>query len=144
MYNLTNPVDAKNFQIRCEKLIDKGAMVEMTEKKPRSLNSNNYLHVILDYFATQTGNTLEEAKQIYYKQVCNPDLFVTKINDKLLGCERIKVKSINDLSQEEFSLSIDRFRNWCASVAEIYIPSSEEYIELLHIQYEAERQKRYL
>lgn len=144
MYNLSDPVDVQNFKIRCGKLLGRASMIELTEKKPRSLNSNSYLHVILEYFASQTGNTMEDVKQIYYKQVCNSDIFVRRVNDKILGCERTKLRSTSELNQEELSLSIDRFRNWSANVAEIYIPASEEYIELLHAQYEIEKNRRYL
>lgn len=144
MYDLSNPVDVQNFKERCGKLLERASMIELTEKKPRSLNSNSYLHVILEYFASQTGNTMEDVKQIYYKQICNSDIFVRKVNDKILGYERTRLRSTSELSQEEFSLSIDRFRNWCANVVGIYIPASEEYIELLHAQYEAEKNRRYL
>lgn len=144
MYDLSNPVDIRNFKERCGKLLERASMIELTEKKPRSLNSNSYLHAILEYFASQTGNTMEDVKQIYYKQICNSDIFVRKVNDKILGCERTRLRSTSELSQEEFSLSIDRFRNWSANVAEVYIPASEEYVELLHAQYETEKSRRYL
>lgn len=48
------------------------------------------------------------------------------------------------MTQEELSLAIDRFRNWSADKAGIYIPSSEEYIALLHIQHDIDNAKNYL
>ena len=116
----------------------------MSEKKPRrSLPQNKYLHVILAYFGTQTGNTLEWVKQQYYKKLVNPDLFIREKEDKYLG--KIKVlRSSADLDTSEFSLSIERFRNWAAQEASIYIPSSDEAILIQQMEIEIERNKEFL
>ena len=77
LYSLSNPLDVQNARTRLELLIKRGCTVEITEKKAkRTLNQNAYLHLLLGYFASQTGNTLEWVKQQYYKKLCNPDLFV--------------------------------------------------------------------
>lgn len=143
-YNLKNPIETDQFNDRVTELRNKGAMVELTEKKPRSLQSNKYLHTILSYFGLQTGNTLSEVKELYYKRICNPDLFVRSKWDNVLKWNREYLRSTTELTQEEMSLSIDRFRTWSAQTAEIYIPSSEEYIALLHIQHDLEQAKNYL
>lgn len=143
-YNLKNPLEIDQFKGRVTELRNKGAMVELTEKKPRSLQSNKYLHTILSYFGLQTGNTLAEVKELYYKRICNTDLFVRRKWDNVLGREREYLRSTTELTQEEISLSIDRFRTWSAQTADIYIPSSEEYIALLHIQHDIEQAKQYL
>ncbi|WP_314712587.1 hypothetical protein [Prevotella pallens] len=116
----------------------------MTEKKPRrSLPQNKYLHVILAYFGTQTGNTLEWVKQQYYKKLVNPDLFIREKEDKYLG--KIKVlRSSADLDTAEMSLSIERFRNWAAQEAGIYIPSADEAILIQQMEIEIERSKEFL
>lgn len=143
-YNLKNPLEIDRFKDRVTELRNKGAMVELTEKKARSLRSNAYLHTILSYFGLQTGNTLAEVKELYYKRVCNQDLFVRTKWDNVLKTNREYLRSTTELTQEEMSLSIDRFRTWSAQTAEIYIPSSEEYIALLHIQHDLEQNKQYL
>ena len=100
------------------------------------------MHVLLAYFGTQTGNTLEWVKQQYYKKLVNPDLFIREKEDKYLG--KIKVlRSSADLDTSEFSLSIERFRNW-ASQAGIYLPSADEYIIIQQMEIEIERNKEYL
>lgn len=144
IYDTSNPLDKANFLLRAKKLAESGKIIEMSEKKPRrSLPQNKYLHVILAYFGTQTGNTLEWVKQQYYKNLVNPDLFIREKEDKYLG--KIKVlRSSADLHTSEFSLSIERFRNWAAQEASIYIPSSDEAILIQQMEIEIERNKEYL
>ena len=143
IYNLSSPLDKANFLLRTKKLAESGKVIELTEKKPRrSLPQNKYLHVLLAYFGTQTGNTLEWVKQQYYKKLVNPDLFIREKEDKYLG--KIKVlRSSADLDTSEFSLSIERFRNW-ASQAGIYLPRADEYIIIQQMEIEIERNKEYL
>lgn len=144
VYDTSNPLDKANFLLRAKKLAESGKIVELTEKKPRrSLPQNKYLHVILAYFGTQTGNTLEWVKQQYYKKLVNPDLFIREKEDKYLG--RIKVlRSSADLDTAEMSLSIERFRNWAAQEAGIYIPSADEAILIQQMEIEIERNKEFL
>lgn len=144
IYDTSNPLDKANFLLRAKKLAESGKVIELTEKKPRrSLPQNKYLHVLLAYFGTQTGNTLEWVKQQYYKKLVNPDLFIREKEDKYLG--RIKVlRSSADLDTSEFSLSVERFRNWASQEAGIYLPSADEYIIIQQMEIEIERNKEYL
>ena len=144
IYNLSAPLDKANFMRRAKKLAESGVIVDLTEKKPRrSLPQNKYLHVILAYFGAQTGNTLEWVKQQYYKKLVNPDLFIREKEDKYLG--RIKMlRSSADLDTSGFSLSIERFRNWAAQEAGIYIPSADEAILIQQMEIEIERNKKFL
>ena len=144
IYDTSNPLDKANFLLRAKKLAESGVIVDLTEKKPRrSLPQNKYLHVILAYFGAQTGNTLEWVKQQYYKKLVNPDLFIREKEDKYLG--KIKVlRSSADLDTAEMSLSIERFRNWAAQEAGIYIPSADEAILIQQMEIEIERNKEFL
>lgn len=144
IYDLTNPLDAQNARTRLGMLIRRGSVVELTEKKPkRSLSQNSYLHLILGYFASQTGNTLEWVKQQYYKKLCNPDIFIGEREDQFLGRVRY-VRSSADLRTDEMRLSIDRFRNWSADEAGIYLPEATSEAELAALQVEVERYRTYL
>lgn len=144
VYNLSNPLDVQNAKTRLELLIKRGCIVELTEKKQkRTLNQNAYLHLLLGYFASQTGNTLEWVKQQYYKKLCNPDLFIGEREDLFLG--RVKyVRSSADLRTDEMNLSIERFRNWSAAEAGIYLPEATSEAEIAALQVEVERYKTYL
>lgn len=126
-------------------LLDKSnGIVELTEKKPRRSNQQNaYLHVILGYFAMETGNTLEWVKQQYFKKLVNADIFIREQEDKWLG--RMKVlRSSADLDSAEMTTAIDRFRNWSSSEAGIYLPSSNEEEMLSLMEVEISRNKNYL
>lgn len=123
-YDGANPLHAQQARSKLERLIKERKVFELTEKKPkRSLNQNKYLHVILAYFGCQIGETMEYVKRNYYKILCNKDTFVRERDDKYLG--KIKyLRSSADLDSAEFSLTIERFRNF-ASAQGVYIPSPE-------------------
>ncbi len=144
VYDTSNPLDKANFLLRAKKLADKGAIIELTEKKPRrTLSQNSYLHVTIAYFASQYGCTTEWAKQRYFKQLVNPELFVREKDDEFLG--RVKyLRSSADLDVSEMSLAIDRWRNWCSMEASIYIPSADESILIQQMEAEVNRNKAFL
>ena len=144
IYDLKNPLDVQNARTRLEFLVGRGCIVELTEKKPkRTLSQNNYLHLILSYFAAQKGYTLNWVKEQYYKRLCNPDLYLYEKDDEYLG--RVEdTRSTTDLRIDEMSLSIDRFRNWAASEAGIYLPEAHNMAEIAALQVEVERYKVYL
>ncbi|MDD6211287.1 MAG: hypothetical protein PUB21_11865 [Bacteroidales bacterium] len=144
LYDLSNPLHKEQFKTRCNFLFQKNAIVELTEKKPKRTNQQNrYLHLILGFFAVETGNTLEFVKTEYFKKLVNPDIFIREKEDKYLG--KIKIlRSSADLDTSESNLSIERFRNWSSSEAGIYLaaPNEEKLLQLIEI--ELERNKRYL
>lgn len=143
-YDLSNPLHKEQFKIRCNYLFSKGCIVELTEKKPkRTTQQNKYLHTLLGFFACETGNTLEYVKQNYYKKLVNPAIFTRRINDKFLG-EMEVLRSSTDLDTAEMTTSIDRFRNWSASVAGIYLPAANEQQMLIYAQQEIERNKEFI
>lgn len=142
-YDLSNDLQRGQFNVRVAGLLKKGGVVELKECKARSLRQNSYLHVALGYFAAQTGDTLEYVKQYYYKRLVNPDIFRKERDDKYLG--HIEVwRSSASLTQEEMSLSIDRFRNWAANEAGIYIPSSDDARLVQLMEIEIEKYKEYI
>lgn len=143
-YDGSNPLHAQQARSRLEKMIRDGKIFDLTEKKPqRTRQANAYLHVILSYFASQTGNTLEWVKREYYKILVNPSTFILERDDPWLG--RVKyLRSSVDLDTDEMTLTIDRFRNWSASEAGIYLPSPDENRLLELAEMEIERNNEYL
>ena len=126
-------------------LLDKSnSIVELTEKKPRrSDQQNKYLHVILGYFAVETGNTLEWVKQQYFKKLVNGGIFIKEQEDKYLG--KIKIlRSSADLDSAEMTTAIDRFRNWASVEAGVYLPTANEDELLSLMEVEIARYKQYL
>lgn len=143
-YDGNNELHASQARLRLEKMIANGKVFELTEKKPkRSLSQNAYLHVIIGYFAAQTANTLEWVKREYYKKLVNPDTFIRTKEDRFMGSVEY-LRSSADLDTAEMTLSIDRFRNWSAAEAGIYLPAPDEERLLQLAQMEIERNKDFL
>lgn len=144
LYDLSNPLHAQNFRLRSDALLKKQCVVELTEKKPqRTTLQNRYLHAALGYFGALTGNPLDYVKRYYFKAHCNPDLFIIEKNDPLLGIVRT-LRSSADLTTDEMTLAIERFRNWASQEAEIYIPSPDEHRLVQMMEVEASRARLYL
>lgn len=143
-YDGGNELQAIQARMRLEKLIKDGKVFELTEKKPkRSLPQNAYLHVLLGYFAAQTGNTLEWVKREYYKKLVNPTTFIRTKEDRFMGVVKY-LRSSADLGTAEMTTSIDRFRNWSASEVGIYLPSPDEERLIQLAQIEIEKNKEFI
>lgn len=145
LYDLKNPLQREQIKTRFAMLLEKSnSIVELTEKKPRrSDQQNKYLHVILGYFAMETGNTLEFVKQQYFKKLVNAEIFIKVQEDKYLG--KIKIlRSSADLDSAEMTTAIDRFRNWASAEAGVYLPSANEDELLSLMEVEIARYKQYL
>lgn len=144
MYDLNNPLHREGFKVKANALVKKGAIVELTEKKPqRSDNQNRYLHAALGYVALEFGETLEYVKEYYFKRLCNRDLFVIEKDDKRIGQKVIETRSTSDLNTGEMTTAIERFRNWTATQG-CYIPSPDEHRMVQMMEIEIERNKMYL
>lgn len=126
IYDLSNPYDREKFKRRVNAMYQRQNVVELSEHKPRRTTpQNSYLHLLLGMFAMETGNTLEFVKQEYFKRLVNPDLFVERRYDKYLG-EIEVLRSSRDLNTGDMTTAIERFRNWAAAEADIYLPAPNE------------------
>lgn len=142
VYDLSSDFQRKSFLARMENLMEKGAVVELTEKAFRSPNQNRYLHLLIGVVAIETGNTLEDAKKWYFKETCNPDLFHVQHRDKMGNCID-HIRSTAELTKEEMSTAIDRFKRWGAENG-IYMPNPDDASLLKAIEIEMGRMKSYL
>lgn len=150
LYNLKDPLHREQLKTKIAMLLEKAcAIIDVTEKKAkRSGQQNKYLHVILGYFALQTGDTLDWVKQKYFKTLVNAEIFIREKDDRWLG--RVKfLRSSADLDSAEMSTAIERFRNWSSAEAGIYLPSDDEnnkqdqeFLNILEI--EVSRNQKYL
>lgn len=142
LYNLSNPLDRERFAARANALLQKGSVVELTERTLRSRNQNSYLHLIIGAVAMDVGVTLEYAKREYFKKLVNKDLFIRKEQDRFSG-EIEVIRSSADLTIEEMSIAIDRFKRWGAENG-FYLPSPEDKDMLKYIEIEMGRMRQYL
>lgn len=105
-FNLKNAFELETFRAKVVELENKGAMVELKEKRGRSLNQNAYLHLLLSAFGLQYGYTLDEVKTHFYKLVVNKDIFLREGVDKFTGECYKYLRSSADLTKDEMSKSI--------------------------------------
>lgn len=141
-YDLTNPRHRDQFGLRARSLLVKCAKVELRELTGRSKAQNAYLHLIIGVVAMETGNTLAYTKEMYFKRLVNPDIFVSEVEDRFVGKVKV-VRSSADLTVETMSTAIDRFKKWAAYNG-IYIPEPEDAERLKDIEMEMGRMKSYL
>lgn len=141
-YNLATDLDQERFVNRANALLNKGVVVELTEKTFRSPNQNRYLHLLIGVIAMDTGVGLEYAKREYFKKLVNKDLFVIKKSDRFAG-EVEDLRSSADLTIEEMTMAIDRFKRWGAENG-FYMPSPEDADRLKDIEIEMGRMRMYL
>ena len=142
VYDLSSDFQRKAFLARVDNLMEKSAVVELTGKAFRSPNQNRYLHLLIGVVAIETGNTLEDAKKWYFKETCNSDLFHVQHRDKM-GNYIDHIRSTAELTKEEMSMAIDRFKRWGAENG-IYMPNPEDIHLLKEIEIEMGRMKSYL
>lgn len=141
-YDLRSDYQREAFRYRVDNLLDRGCVVELTEKTARTRGQNNYLHLLIGVVAMETGNTLEYCKEWYFKRLCNRDLFVTQKVDRYAGLIET-VRSSADLTVEEMSVAIDRFKRWGAENG-IYMPDPMDEVTLREISIEMGRNRAYI
>lgn len=135
IYNLTNEYEVPKFKEKVAKLLSEQATVELKKVYPkRSLAQNNYLHLLLGYFGSEYGLSIEEVKLDIFKR--------TGMNKKGLRIEFLR--STAELSTAEMTTAIERFRNWSSAVAGIYLPSANEQEFLIHIRQVIEENKEFI
>lgn len=132
--DLNKETDRSKFKIRSNELYEARKVVEIKEKRGRTLNQNNYLHLILTWFAIEYGSSMAYVKHEYFKKEVNPEIF--EIKDK--SGKVTDVRSTADLDTAETTKAIDRFRNWSGQ-AGIYLPTPDEKDFLREIEIEAGR-----
>lgn len=143
IFNLKNPHEHTKYKEYVNKLFDQKAVVEVKKKNPqRSIPQNRYLHMILGFFACETGYSIDEVKLRFFKAHCNRDIFEEEVVNKR-GVTVKRLKSSADLSTSEMTTAIERFRNFSSSEG-IYLPAPNEQEFLLHIEQELERNKQYI
>lgn len=143
IYNLSDPLQKEQFKLRCNKLYSEGKTVELTEKTNRTLKQNSYLHLILSYFALQYGESMEFIKVEFFKKLVNPDTFLLEKEDRILGKVKF-LRSSAALTPKEMTDCIERFRNWAAKEACIYLPAPNEHDMVGAMRLEVEKNKKWI
>ena len=141
-YDFKIELDLLKADTRWEALKRKGAVVELIERKTRTPRQNNYLHLIIGVVAMETGNTIEYTKEKYFKRKVNPDLFIRWKDDRIIGKTEY-LRHSSELTKEEMTQAIDKFRNWAATEG-WYLPSPDDKTLLQSVEYQMGKQRQYL
>ena len=133
--------ELEKFDFYVDKLRKTECIVELKQiRKPRTIQQNKYLHVIISLFAIEAGYTLDEMKTVL-KRECDFMRY-----RKSSGFEKIEIflKKSSQLNTKELTDWIDWIRNY-AGQAGIYIPSPDDYLRnWAEIERTIEQQKQYL
>lgn len=128
-YNLANTQEAAAAVQYLLELTKQGKIAEVKKVSPRrSLPQNSFLHLLLGAFSLETGNQLEASKDLY--KWVNKDIYYSK--KKIGGEVFVTIRSSADLTKDEMTKSIDRFREWSAEQG-YPLPSAENEAELRSI-----------
>jgi len=133
IYDLSKNIDVERAKRRFTTLLEEQTVITLTKKAKRTLKQNSYLHLLIGWFAMELGYTVAETKQMY-KRV-NRELYEYTKNDVPF------IRSSSDLSTEEMALSIDRWRNYSADKAGVYLPAANEEQFLSEIEIEMSKNK---
>ena len=113
IYDLTISLHRKQFAKRCNDLLRRRCTnVNLVDESKRSLNQNSYLHVLCRMLAIETGVTQDYSKQVYFKQLANPKLFVREEIDPITKQMVTSLRSTSELTREEMNRAINTFRHW--------------------------------
>lgn len=112
-YDLTDKEQRKKFIRYANSLLKhQRTLVSLEDRSSRTLSQNCYLHVLCRILAQDIGVTEAYAKQVYFKELANPDIFLTVSKDPLSG-QMVKItRSSSDLSIQEMSRAISNFIIW--------------------------------
>ncbi len=115
-----------------------GYIIKVTKNKPtRSLDQNNYYHMVFAIYATHTGHYIDELKKEFYDKIGFYDDFTDK-----RGKTTRRYKSSSDLDQTEMSALINQQAQWgIDEFPEVIIPRKEDakYIQWLQVEDEYNR-----
>lgn len=136
IFNLKNETDKHKAKAYINRLLSLEKTIEIKEaRKTRSLSQNRYLHLILAWFSYQTGYTLDETKQYIFKKIVNPDIFYIENFTGAFG-EVERWRSTRDLDTKELTTAIDRFRDYSALEAGIYLPEPKDLLLIQNLEFE--------
>lgn len=127
IFDGTQPFDRERAAERLQWLLNKEKTFELKViNGRRSIRQNSYLHLILQWFALEYGETTEYVKQYFFKKVVNRELFQTEHINEKTGEIREDWKSTAVLTKNELTTAIDRFRVWSSREAGIYLPDPSD------------------
>ncbi len=113
----TNKESRKRFLRYANSLLkNERSNVCLIDESDRTLNQNSYLHVLCRILASYSGVTEDYAKQVYFKRMANPDIFVTATKDPLTNQMITRTRSTTELTITRPSISSGCGQNRMAAI----------------------------
>lgn len=145
IYNPANELDVQRAIEKIKYFVNKKKVFELIQKREtKTYPQIKYAHLIMGWFALEYGETTEYIKLQYFKKLVNPKIFEFEFINRKTGEIRKDYRSCADLTKDELSLSITRFRNYSSKEAGIYLPGPEDLPMLKQIEIEINNNKQYL
>ena len=140
IFDTSNEQQGQKFKERANFLYEKGAKIEILEKSSkRTYSQNNYLHLIIGWFALEYGETIDYIKQEFFKKIVNENLFKYEFINYKTGEVREGWKSTAKLTKTELTEAIERFRNYSEKNMNLYLPEPKDIAHLDKISNEMEK-----
>ena len=130
------PTELKKLQFYYEQLESYEGIVELKKiLKPRTINQNKFLHVLITLFGIELGYTIEEAKTLL-KRNCSFMVYEKKNEQFLRRTRDMNTKELADFITWIMKFAIDKG---------IYLPSADDYKrDWTEIERTIESNKHYL
>ena len=145
LYNPEKEIDIQHAIEKFKYYIKHNKIFELRAKQvPKTYAQLKYVHLIISWFALEYGETKEYIKLEYFKKLVNSDIFEFEYANKKTGLIRLDYRSTADLTKEELTLAINRFRDYSSKEAKIYLPEPRDLIFLREIEIQIENNKQYL
>ena len=114
-YDLTDKEQRRKFVRYANSLLKhQRTLVSLEDRSNRTLSQNCYLHVLCRILAQDTGTSEYYAKQVYFKELANPDIFLKVTKDPVTGKMINITRSSADLTIQEMSRAINNFIRWAS------------------------------
>ena len=114
-YDLTDKEQRRKFVRYANSLLKhQRTLVSLEDKSNRTLSQNCYLHVLCRILAQDTGTSEYYAKQVYFKELANPDIFLKVTKDPVTGQMMKITRSSADLTIQEMSRALNNFIRWAS------------------------------
>lgn len=145
IYNPEKEMDVQRAIERFKYFIKHNKVFELSAKKvPKTYPQLKYAHLIMGWFAWEYGETLEYIKLEYFKKLVNRQIFEYEFINRKTAEVRTEYKSLADISKEEMTLAIDRFRDYSSKEAGIYLPEPNDLVFMREIEIQLKNNEQYL
>lgn len=145
LYNPEKPIDVQRAIEKFKYFVKHNKVFELSEKKvPKTYPQLKYAHLIMSWFALEYGEQLEYIKLEYFKKIVNPAIFKYDFVNHKTGEIRVEYKSLANITKDELTLAINRFRDYSSKEAGIYLPEPKDLAIIREIEIQIKNNEQFL